>query len=91
MEPDHTGLQAPGEDFNLNLTSKHWALALPSFATLGELSNCSVPHFLTKMRITVVPISRGRQDSVSITSQGSVGFWYLYSNQAGWSRTWERW
>lgn len=63
-----------GEDFSLNLTSNHCALALTSFVTLGEFSNFSVPHFLTKMRITMVPVFRGWQDSLNITSQGSVGF-----------------
>ena len=39
----------PGEDFSLNLTSSHWALALTSFVTLAGLLNSSVPSFfLTK-------------------------------------------
>lgn len=41
------GPPSPGEDFSLNLTSNHWALALTSFVTVGQLLNFFVPQFFT--------------------------------------------
>lgn len=52
------GPQGPSEDFSLNVTASHWALALTSFATLSKLLNFCA-SFPNKMRIITAAVSEG--------------------------------
>lgn len=61
------GPQGPSEDFSLNVTASHWALALTSFATLSKLLNCA--SFPNKMGITTVAVSEGGRAKRALGSE----------------------